>query len=426
MKKEQIFKTLRTILGLAILVAAFIVGYRIFTPNAIAYTAPGASKVNKAADNYAKSPVVVDGILETDEIDISSKIPGRISIMNVAEGDEVRAGQIVVEIEAEEIDAKQDQAVAGMRAAEAQASQGDTAVSLERKKDSVQISQAQAGIASAKATLGMAHAKLKALEKGARPQEIFQAEQGVEAAQAAYDTANKSWKRIKGLADEGVVSQQKADEVEMVYRSANAQLAAAKAKLDMVKEGARVEEIDAARQQVKQAEAGVDAAEQTLQLAKDGQMMVDIRKKDAEAARQKVAATVGVVREVAAYKKQTRIVSPITGRISQRMSQAGEIVAPGYAIMTVTRTDKYWVTVYVDESKFTGHRLGEVVQVDIPALQQTFQGKISKLLPAADFATKRATNEKGTYDVRSLQLRISLSGNLSGLSSGITARVHLK
>jgi HlyD family secretion protein len=192
----------------------------------------------------------------------------------------------------------------------------------------------------------------------------------------------------------------------------------------MVKEGSRQEEIDAAKQQVKQADAGIDAAQQTLQLAKDGRMMVDIRKKDAEAANQKVAVTAGVVREVTAYQKQTRIISPINGRVSQRMSQAGEIVAPGYAIMTITRTDKYWVTVYIDESKFTGHKVGETVHVEIPVLQQTIPGKITKLMPAADFATKRATNEKGTFDTRSLQLQISLSGDISNLASGITARVH--
>ncbi|HOX28395.1 MAG TPA: efflux RND transporter periplasmic adaptor subunit [bacterium] len=372
----------------------------------------------------AKTEMKIDGTLEADETDVSSKLPGRIAKMYVDEGDQVKAGQVLAVLEAEELDAKHDQASAGVRASEVLVNQGEIAVNLEGRKAEDQVRQARAGVEASEAALGMASQKLAALVKGARPQEIKQAEQGVAAAQAQFDTAKKTYDRVVNLSNEGVLAQQKQDEAEMAYRSSDAQLTAAKARLDLVREGARKEEIIAAREQVRQAMAGVEAAKQTFQLAIDARSMVDIRSKDVEAARQKVAASEGTLREVEAYRKQTRIVSPISGTVTQRMSRAGEIVAPGYAIFSVTRTDRYWVEVYVDESKFAGHKIGETVQVELPALGKMLPGKIVRVLPSADFATKKATDENGTFDVRALQMRINLLENPPELATGLTARVH--
>ena len=407
----------RTWIGVSITICIFVFGF-IF----IAFYGR-ADSTTGTIDRPVKS-FTVDGTLETDEVDVSSKLPGRISELFVDEGDYVTAGQTLAVLEAEEIDAKHDQAQAGVTASQAQSAQASLAVTLETRKSDTQVKQAEAGVEASSAALEMARQKLAALERGARPQEITQAEQGVAAAQAQFDTAKKTYARITNLNNEGIVSQQKADEIEMTYKSAEAQLNVAKARLDMAQEGARKEEVYAAREQVRQARAGLSASEQTLQLAKDARMMVDIRKKDVEAANQKIAASEGVLREVSAYKKQTTIIAPISGRISQRMSRAGEIVAPGYAIFNITRTDKFWVDAYVDENKFAGHSIGDSLTVVIPALGKTIPGKISRILNAADFATKRSTNENGSFDTRSLRIRVSLSENPKELAEGLTARVQ--
>lgn len=374
----------------------------------------------------ASFELIVDGTLETDEVDVASKLPGRLQEVLVKEGDKVKVGQVLAVVQAEELAAKHQQAMAALNGAMVQEAQGKIATNLEACKAEDQVAQAQAGVAAAIATLDMARAKLSALEKGARPQEIAQAEQAVQAAQATYDTAKKTSARIQALAKEGVVAQQKADEMEMVYKSAQAQLSAAESRLSLVKEGARSEEIAAGQAQVRQADAGVNAAREAVRLAEDGRTMVAIREKDVAAAHQKVAAGQGAVNEVAAYQRETRISSPINGRVTQRMSRAGEIIAPGYAILSITRVDSYWVDVYVDEDKCAGHQVGEKVMVEIPAAGKSVSGTVSQLLAAADFATKRATNEKGSYDIRAVQMRITLDDTVRELASGLTARVHFR
>ena len=421
-KKNGTFGIIGKAGGVVLALVVFFAGYYLLSTH-------GEAASTKPDPNSASSlgaAFTVDGALESDEVDVSSKLPGRIAKMLVEEGDQVKAGQVVAVLEAEEIDAKQDQANAGVRASEVLEGQAGLAADLENRKANDQVGQAQAGVLAAKAALGMAKQKLAAIQSGARPQEIEQVEQALAAAQAQFETATKTYNRVNSLAKEGVVSQQKADEVEMTYRSAQAQLAGTKAKLDLVKEGARKEEIEAARQQVEQAKAGVTAAEQQLQLALDARGLVGIRRLDVAAASQKVEASKGTLREVTAYKKQTQIISPITGFVSQRMIRAGEIVAPGYAILSVTRTDKFWVDVYVDETKFAGHRTGDAVDVYIPAIGKTVPGKITKVIAAADFATKRSTNERGTFDTRSVQLRITLEDHTKDLANGLSARVNFQ
>ncbi len=411
-------KKVKSIIAFVLCVTFFATGYFLIIKNGQASTG------NKTS--AAQTTFTVDGALETDEVDVASKVPGRIAQMLVKEGDFVRAGQVVAILETKELDAKYEQASAGLRASDATAEKSVIAVELERSTADTKIQQAQAGVEAAKAQLSMAEQKLAALETGARPQEKEMAQQGVEAAQAQYDTAKKTWDRVKSLSDEGVLAQQKADEVEMSFRSAYAQLVAAKAKLALVNEGARREEIEAGRAQVLQARAGVAAAEHTLQLATQGRLMVDVRRKDTEAASAGVSASKGVLNEVNAYLDNTRIVSPITGRVSSRLSRIGEIIAPGYAILTITRNEGYWVDVYVDESRFAGRHIGDSVDVRIPALDKTIKGRIAQINPAAAFATRRPTNENDKYDVRSISIRISLTENPKDLVSGLTARVRFE
>ena len=411
-------KTVKRIIAGFVVIAFFAVGYiLILLPR-------GEALSEKQA--RARRQFTVDGTLEADEVDVAAKLPGRVSALHVKEGDLVKAGQLLAELEADEVDAKYEQAQAGVRAAQALADKARIAGDLERATTESRVEQARAGVNAAQAALNMAQQKLAALERGARPQEKKMVQQELAAAQAAFDTAEKTWNRVNSLAQEGVVPQQRADEVEMKYLSAKAQLTAMEAKVEMVNEGARVEEVEAAREQVSQAQAGVEAARQTLRQAEEARAMVDIRLKDEEAARQSVAAGRGVLDEVKAYKKNTRITSPVQGRVTERMVRTGEIVAPGYAMLSVTRVDGYWVDVYVDETQFVGRAVGDAVTVEIPALGRRLPGRITQIQAAADFATQHATNESGSFDVRGVKVRVSPDGDVRELAAGLTARVHFR
>lgn len=146
------------------------------------------------------------GLVGATEIDIASKVPGRIVKVHVHEGDVVEEGQELVELNLDELDAKLLQATSSIDAARAQ---------------------------------------LKLAEKGARPQEKRAAANQVDAAQAQVDVAKKMLDRSKALLEEKAIPQAKYDESEFKYNVSLSQLEMAQAKYDAVDKGARKEELEA-------------------------------------------------------------------------------------------------------------------------------------------------------------------------------------
>lgn len=165
--------------------------------------------------------VVVTGMIETDAIDISSKVPGRVDSLYVREGEKVVKGQAIAKLSSKEIDAKVEQARAVMEAA---------------------------------------RAKLDMANTGARPEEKEAMEKKYLAAKHQFELAEKTWKRISQMYEDSVVSAQEHDQIEFQYKAAKDQLDAAYAQYHMVMEGARSEERRAAEALFSQTENALKEA----------------------------------------------------------------------------------------------------------------------------------------------------------------------
>lgn len=157
--------------------------------------------------NVTPEEKFITGMVEVADVDVASKIPGRIDKIFVKEGDNVKKGQLLAVIVSKELEAKLEQAKGVMDAAKAKAN--------------------------------MAHT-------GARKEEKEAAQKLYEQAKAQFEFAEKTYNRIVKLFKEGLVSQQDKDQIEFQYKAAQDQMYAAKAKLDLVNSGARKEEIEAA------------------------------------------------------------------------------------------------------------------------------------------------------------------------------------
>ncbi|MCX6624688.1 MAG: efflux RND transporter periplasmic adaptor subunit [Acidobacteria bacterium] len=366
----------------------------------------------RADRGTAPKEELIEGTLECDEVDVSSKVPGRIVEMLVDEASPVHVGDVLARIGSREIDARAVQASGAYEAAQAKRRQALQAVDLQRLTVAGQIAQAEAARAAAKARLDMALS-------GARVQEVRQAGKALEQASAAYDTADATYQRFRGLFREGVISEQAENEVKLRYLSAKAQKEGAEARLDMVREGTRKEEIEQARQ-------GLATAEAALKLARDGGLQVPIREQEAAAALHQAEAVKGQLEEARAYQFETILRSQMDGYVSERIAKAGETVAAGAPILTLVGRSDFKVKVYADESKFGHLQLDRPVTIVLPALANAqFTGKIIRISQSADFATKKATNEQNSFDVRAIQIVVGITGKDSRLRNGMTARVKL-
>lgn len=169
-----------------------------------------------------RSPMLIQGTVECTTYKASSKVPGRIDAMKVAEGDRVEKGQLLYVLSTPELDAK--------------------------------LAQAEA-VKSAAAALDAAAVA------GARIQQIEAALNMWEKAQAGLELARKTYERVKNLYDQGVVPTQKLDEATANYEAMEATAQAAKAQYDLAVDGARKEDKEAAAARVRQAEGAVSEVE---------------------------------------------------------------------------------------------------------------------------------------------------------------------
>ena len=158
-------------------------------------------------------------------IQVSSKVIGKVAWVGVEKGDRVKEGQVLVRLE---------------------------------------DSEYQAQVAQARASLGVAKARLKELETGSRPQEIDAAKAAMQEAEANFQNAAVNRKRIEDLARQNIASQQQLDNARTQFEVATAQLESARKRYDLVKIGPRSEQIDYARAQAAQAQAMVDYAQTML------------------------------------------------------------------------------------------------------------------------------------------------------------------
>ena len=165
-----------------------------------------------------RDPEEIQGEMEVEEYRVSGKVPGRILALLAKEGDFVQAGDTLAIIEAPEVNAK--------------------------------MVQAQSAADAATAMAQMAN-------NGARKEQIQAAAQILEQAKAGLEIAEKSYKRMKKLYDEEVISAQKFDEAEAVYKTAQAQVKTARSNYDMAVNGAREEERRAAAAAAGQARGAV-------------------------------------------------------------------------------------------------------------------------------------------------------------------------
>ena len=132
---------------------------------------------------------ILQGEVEVKTVDLSSKVAGRVEKIYFQEGDKVKKGDVIIELETPEIEAKMEQA---------------------------------------NAALEMSLSQQQKVNNGARNEQIAMAKASMEVAKKTYD-------RLSRLHNEGVIPTQKLDE-------AYAKYVAAKEQYDMLVTGSRIED----------------------------------------------------------------------------------------------------------------------------------------------------------------------------------------
>ena len=293
---------------------------------------------------YQPLPERIQGQIEAQNFSISSKISGRIEQVLVRKGDKVSRGQMIFTLLSPEIQAKLQQAKAGEKAAGALAEQA---------------------------------------EKGARIQEIAAAKTQWEKAKAANELMEKTYNRVNNLFNDGIVAEQKRDEVYTQWQAAKYNEGSAYQMYALTKEGARDE----------------------------------VKK----AAKEKENMAAGAVAEVEAYIADTKIESWHNGEVSQVLLQEGELAPQGFPVVTIVDINDAWAIFHIREDKLKDFPQGQKIEVAIPALgEEIFTFEISHISVMGDFATWRATDSAQGFDMKTFEVEARPLEHIPLLRVGMT------
>ncbi len=301
------------------------------------------------------------GHVEATETRLAPDAGGRILTLALSEGERVTSGQEIL--------------------------------TLDRRDVELAIQRARADRAQADASLRLTLA-------GARVEDIRQAEQqvtaaaaDVAAARAEVTAAEQDVTRFETLLASNSGSRKQRDDAvtrlsvarERTSAAESRQRAAAEA-LNRLRAGARSQEVDAARARLAAADAQIATLEKSL--------------------------------------ADTTFLSPVTGIVTEKLVEAGEVIAPRTPIGVVANLDEVWADVYVPEPMVPRLRLGQVAQVFTDAGGAPLPGTVTFISPRAEFTPRNVqTAEERSKLV--YRVRVSVPNTSGVLKQGMPVEAEL-
>ena len=280
------------------------------------------------------------GMADAKEININSKVSGRVIELLVGEGDFVKEGQIIARIDSDYQEPQQRQAQAALAA---------------------QYAQLQQVIIASQSAEGTLDANLKA------------AEARLNQAKTAVSLAAKDEARYRQLLSEEAIAIQLYD----TYKS-------------------KLDDTLAA-----QAAAEANVASARAALLQNAQHQAQI-----SATREQAAALQSQLDSVNINLDETEIKAPFDGVITKKYVEEGQLISSTVPIYLLQDKNNNWVDFKVKETNINDFHIGDRIKLQGRNDNLTLEGMIESIRRKADFATQKATSERGDVDIMAFNVKI--------------------
>ncbi|NOT25747.1 MAG: biotin/lipoyl-binding protein [Acidobacteria bacterium] len=305
--------------------------------------------------------VRVSGHVEATEVQVAAEVGGRLVELRVAEGDRVNKGDVIATLDTRDVELQ---------------------------------------VGRARADRNVADAQVRLLLSGARPEDVRRAEAQVDSAsaevasiQAELRAAETDLQRFEALLTANAGSQKQRDD--------------AKARVDV------------AREREQGARDRVRAAREVVAVLKAGAQREEI-----EAARARVASVDAQIAVLEKMRNDAVVVAPVSGIVTQTLSDAGEMVAPRVPILVVTDLDHAWGNLFVPEPFMPMVSLGEAVELVTDA-GNTVAGKVTFISPQAEFTPRNVqTAEERSKLV--YRIKVAVDNSAGVLKQGMPVDAELR
>lgn len=303
----------------------------------------GAPPVTRVETGHVESVETSDALEVTGtieawrEVEISSRAGGRIVLMPVAEGDHVRKGAQLFELDAR----------------------------AER-----------IALARARAELEKAEAEFQKMTAGFQPEEVEAARKTVAAAEARLKAARDEWERLQPLAEQNVISESERSRALADLEVGESLVLEARARMNLMEEGYRSEEVAIAEAEVRVRKANVDDIE----------------------------------RQISDHSPAAEE----DGVIVELMREQGEWTSEGQPVLSMVVLDPVKLRIEVPQSKISLVRPGQKAVIRVDGLEgETFEAEVTHVIPRAGLGS------------RNFPVILQIANKDEKLSAGMFARARL-
>lgn len=350
------------------------------------------------ATKLRPEPLKVSGFIEAHEIRLGSRVGGRVAQVHVQEGDEVTAGQVLVELEPFDLQAREAEARANLAAYQSEYAK------LTAGYRSQEISQAKSRVAQ----LTAEHDRMV---QGPRQAEIDAGRAQVEVAEARLTLAERVHQRTQELLRTNSISAQELDRAVEELEAARGLLLARRKELQLLEEGTRKEDIAAAAAKLEEAKAAL------------AMLVAGYREEEIAQAKAKVDAAAAALTVIEAQIRELKIVAPMNGVVESLELQPGDLTAPGGPVMSMMESEELWVRAYLPERLHL--ELGQTVPITVDAFSDEFSGEVTFISRQAEFTPSNVqTPEERSKQV--FRIKVTIRDGRDRLRPGMSADVWLK
>ncbi len=318
---------------------------------------------NSTGDGIIRASGIVEGI----EVNLSSKVSGRIRSICCREGDMIREGQTAITLESDDIQASVEQATAA----------------IERSK--ADIASAESAVESAKAQVLSADAV------------VVSAKAEAEKARVQLDERRREMDRSKELHQKAYIARESFDLAVTAHDTAVASLRAAEAQLQasQAQRVSAVSQVNTAKSQLLSSRARLREADANLAFSE-------------------------------AKLRDTVITSPIAGAVSFRALEQGEYAIAGTTVMTIVDTANLFVRVDLEETMVAAIPLHAAARITAEGLTgKEFKGTVIEIGRYAEFATQRDVT-RGRQDIKTFRVKVKPDDPGGLLKPGMTVFVEIR
>lgn len=356
--------------------------------------------------------IYYSGTIEATQFNLSFQTGGRVLRVAVKEGQAVKKGDLLAELDPEEFKARLLQAEAGLQKAIQGHSQAQMLLSLYEETLPAEVARAEAGVRALAS-------QLEELKVGLRPQEIARARQAMQSAEAVLADARKNKDRYESLFAKGIVSEKEWDAVRLRYETALKDYERSRETYDLAREGSRAETIRAA-------EARLAEGEAFLKQARSNLARISVARKELEAASALVAQARAAAEQARIQLGYTRLTAPAEGIVTSRSIEPGEVVTPGREVLTISDLSTVDLKIFVDETKIGAVKPGQKARVRVDSFpDRTFSGTVTFISPEGEFTPKIIQTRKERVKLVYL-VKISIPNPAVELKSGMPADAWLQ